>query len=98
MTLPEKALFTLKEAGEHLSLSPSSIHRLINEGQLTRVHPRPRASRITRESLAAHLERSATPGAVVESIKANAQAKEQGKNETKKKKLGGLLERWGLVG
>lgn len=42
MTLPDKALFTIKEAGEHLALSRVSVYRLIDEGMLTRVYPRPR--------------------------------------------------------
>jgi excisionase family DNA binding protein len=98
MTLPEKALFSTIEAAELLSLSSSSIRRLIDEGQLSKVYPRPRSMRITRESLAAHLERSVSRSAVVDQVNAKAQAKEQGKTETKKKRLGGLLERWGLAG
>ena len=49
MTLPDKALFTIKEAGEHLALSRASVYRLIDEGMLTRVYPRPRCARITRK-------------------------------------------------
>ena len=64
MTLPEKALFTIKEAGEHLALSRATVYRLIDEGQLERVYPRQKAARITRESLAALLEKARTPGAV----------------------------------
>lgn len=100
MTIPQKALFTIKEAGEHLALSRASVYRLIDDGQLVRVYPRQRAARITRESLAAHLERSATPGAVAASIEQQAQARaaaaaqvERQQQEAKKKSLG---DRWGL--
>lgn len=100
MRLPDKALFTLKEAGEHLALSQSSIYRLINDGQLQRVYPRQKAARITRESLVALLEKAQTPGAVRASIEQHAQAKEhaakiteQQHQEEKKKSL---ADRWGL--
>lgn len=101
MTLPDKALFTIPEAMDHLALSRASIYRLIEEGQLQRVHPRPRAARITRESLHALLHRSAQPGAVAASTQAGQQraaqaraAHEQQQQERKK----GLLARWGLGG
>ncbi|MDV6376577.1 helix-turn-helix transcriptional regulator [Deinococcus arenicola] len=102
MTLPDKALFTIRETCEHLALSRSSIQRLINEGQLTRVHPRPKAARITRESLAAHLTRSATPGAVraasVQGSATQAQARATAAGKVKQEKKKGLLSRWGLTG
>ncbi|WP_295814322.1 helix-turn-helix domain-containing protein [uncultured Deinococcus sp.] len=98
MTLPEKSLFTIKETCEHLALSRSSVQRLINEGQLTRVHPRPRSARITRESLCAHLERARTPGAVAASIQAGVQAKADQTQAAQQKKRGGLLSRWGITG
>lgn len=100
MTLPDKALFTLKEAGEHLALSQSSIYRLINDGQLQRVYPRQKAARITRESLVALLEKAQTPGAVRASIEQHAQAKAQtaklaaAQHQEEKKKS--LADRWGL--
>ena len=100
MTLPDKALFTLKEAGEHLAPSQSSIYRLINDGQLQRVYPRQKAARITRESLLALLEKAQTKDAVRASIEQNSQAKaqaakvaEQHHQEQQKKSL---ADRWGL--
>lgn len=100
MTLPDKALFTLKEAGEHLALSQSSIYRLINDGQLQRVYPRQKAARITRESLVALLEKAQTPGAVRASIEQHAQAKEQAAKITEQQhqeeKKKSLADRWGL--
>lgn len=98
MTLPEKTLFTTKEACQHLALSQSSVRRLIEEGQLAKVYPRPRAMRITRESLSAHLARAQTPGAVAASIQAGAQAKADQAQATQEKKRGGLLSRWGIGG
>lgn len=102
MTLPDKALFTTKEACQVLALSQSSVRRLIEEGQLSKVYPRPRSMRITRESLAAHLEKAATPGAVRSSIEATtaaqAQARAMVEQEQAQKKRGGLLSRWGLGG
>ena len=98
MTLPAKALFTIEEAMGHLALSRASIYRLIAEGQLTRVHPRPRAARITRESLVALLEKSATPGAVAAARQASGQARDVAQQEQKQEKRRGLLGRWGLGG
>lgn len=102
MTLPDKALFTLKEAGEHLALSQSSIYRLINDGQLERVYPRQKAARITRESLAALLEKARTPGAVRSSIEQQAQAREQAakvaEQQHQEDKKKSLADRWGLAG
>lgn len=100
MTLPDKALFTIKEAGDHLALSQATIYRLINDGQLERVYPRQRAARITRESLVALLEKARTPGAVRASTLQEQQAREQAAKaaaqvqaEEKKKTL---ADRWGL--
>lgn len=98
MTLPDKALFTLAEVRVHLALSKFSVQRLINDGQLTRVHPRPRAARITRESLAALLERSADQAAMQATSQAKAQARAAATAETKTEKKKGLLSRWGLTG
>ena len=55
MELPDKALFTIKETGQHLALSRATVYRLIKDGLLEVKHPTPRSTRITRESLAAHL-------------------------------------------
>lgn len=102
MTLPDKTLFSTAEVCDLLSLSQSSVRRLIAEGQLSKVYPRPRAMRITRESLSAHLTRAAQPGAVAESSRAGqlaqAEAKVRARTETKAKKRGGLLSRWGIGG
>lgn len=98
MTLPDRALFTLQEACDQLSVSKATMHRLINDGQLTRVHPRPRAARITRESLAALLERSADQTAMKATSAAQAQARaaaQQGQQQERKKSL---FEKWGLLG
>lgn len=100
MPLPDKALFTIKEAGEHLALSRATVYRLIDEGQLERVYPRQKAARITRESLNTLLEKAKTPGAVATSIEQNTQAKaqaakvaEQQHQEQQKKSI---ADRWGL--
>lgn len=94
MSLPDKALFTVKEAGEHLSLSKASIYRLIGEGLLEVRRPRPRATRITRESIAAHLERAKSGEAVrlaMNEGKAAQAVQHQAQQEEKKKSL---LGRW----
>jgi hypothetical protein len=44
MSLPDKSLFTVREAGEQLAFSKASVYRLINEGQLEVRRPRPRAT------------------------------------------------------
>lgn len=102
MTPPEKALYTIKEACEVLALSKSSVQRLINEGQLTRVYPRPRSSRITRESLAAHLakssDRAAVRAAATTGQQAQAQARAVVEQEVRQEKKKGILSRWGLGG
>lgn len=102
MTLPDKALFTTKEACQHLALSQSSVRRLIAEGQLSKVYPRPRSMRITRESLAAHLakssDRAAVRAAATTGQQAQAQARAVVEQEVKQEKRRGLLSRWGLGG
>lgn len=102
MSLPDKALFTTQEACEHLALSQSSVRRLIAEGQLVKVYPRPRAMRITRESLAAHLARASDQATVQEATatgqQAQAQARVTAQQEVKQEKKRGLLSRWGLGG
>lgn len=98
MTLPQKALFTIKEAGEHLALSRASVYRLIDKGQLTRVYPRHRAARITRESLVALLEKAQTKDAVRQSIEANQQAAQVARQQQEAEKKKSLAERWGLGG
>ncbi len=98
MSLPDKALFTVKEAGEHLALSRASVYRLIGEGLLEVRRPRPRATRITRESIAAHLERAKSGEAVrlaMNEGKAAQVVQQQKQQEVKKE---GLLSRWGLGG
>lgn len=100
MTLPDKALFTIKEAGEHLALSRSTVYRLIDEGQLQRVYPRQKAARITRESLAALIAKAQTKGAVAASIEqqaqTTAQAKAKAETEQQEQKKQSLADRWGL--
>lgn len=105
MTLPDKALFTVKEAQAHLGLGKTSIYALIKDGLLEVKHPTPRSTRITRESLAAHLERAGNREAVKAAI-AQAQARKvvqeqraqavQAQQQEQKKE--GLLARWGLGG
>ncbi|UZX16812.1 helix-turn-helix domain-containing protein (plasmid) [Thermus sp. PS18] len=53
--LGNKLLFTYKEAREVLSVSRSTLFRLLEAGKLKRVYPAPRSPRITRESLLAFL-------------------------------------------
>lgn len=103
MELPDKALFTIKETGQHLALSRATVYRLIKDGLLEVKHPTPRSTRITRESLAAHLERAGSREAVKAAI-AQAQARKvaqeqhaqavQAQQQEQKKE--GLLARWGL--
>lgn len=98
MSLPDKALFTVKEAGEHLALSRASVYRLIGEGLLDVRRPRPRSTRITRESLAAHIERAKSGDAVRLAMNEGKLAKVaqmQAQQEVRKE---GLLARWGLGG
>ena len=103
MTLPDKALFTIKEAGEHLALSRASVYRLIDEGMLTRVYPRPRCARITRESLSAHLVRAQEGSDAVRQAAelGRANRKEQHAQQAAQQeaqKRGGFLARFGLFG
>ena len=103
VTLPDKALFTVKEAQAHLGLGKTSIYALIKDGLLEVKHPTPRSTRITRESLAAHLERAGSREAVRAAM-AEAQARKvaqeqhaqavQAQQQEQKKE--GLLARWGL--
>ncbi len=100
MTLPDQHLFSTAEVATHLSVSQSTVRRLIESGELAKVYPAKRTMRITRESLVALLEKSATPGAVAASMEQSSQAKvqaakvaEQQHQEDKKKSL---AERWGL--
>ncbi|BDG17780.1 helix-turn-helix transcriptional regulator [Thermus scotoductus] len=53
--LEGKLLLTIPEVARALGLSTRTIWKLINEGKLKRVHPTPRSSRVTRESLEAFL-------------------------------------------
>lgn len=102
MTLPDKALFSTKEVCALLSLSPSSVRRLIDEGQLSKVYPRPRSMRVTRESLEAHLsksqDRAAVRAASATGQQAQAQARAVEQQEQGQQKKKGLLSRWGLGG
>lgn len=80
------------EAAAYLGLSVRSVQYLIEEGQLKRVYPRPRAARVTVESLTAYrakVEAGQAAGAVkAAQVKAESEAKEQ--------KRAGLLGKWGL--
>lgn len=100
MTLPEQHLFSTAEVMRQLSVSQSTVRRLIDSGQLVAVYPSKRTMRITRESLAAHLERSATPGAVAASIEqgnqARAQAAKVAAAQQQEEKKKSLADRWGL--
>lgn len=102
MTLADKTLFTVAETGEHLGLSCASVYRLIGERLLTRVYPRPRAARITRESITAHIERSTSSEAVrqgVEMGRANRKHQEQVQAQARaEQKKHGFLGRFGLGG
>lgn len=100
MTLPDQHLFSTAEVATHLSVSQSTVRRLIDSGELTKVYPAKRTMRITRESLVKLLEKSATPGAVAASMEQGNQARaqaakvaEQQRQEEKKKSL---AYRWGL--
>lgn len=101
MTLPkDQALFSTAEVCKLLSLSQSSVRRLIEEGQLEKVYPRPRAMRVTRESLERHIAKATSAAAVRASIEQQAAAKEQAARvaaqvqEQQQKKS--LADRWGL--
>lgn len=52
-----KQLLTIGEVAATLSLSRRTVYRLIDEGRLSRVYPRPHAPRVTAVSLQAYLER-----------------------------------------
>lgn len=101
MKLPEEqALFSTAEVCKLLSLSQSSVRRLIEEGQLEKVYPRPRSMRVTRESLERHIAGATSAGAVRASIEQGQQAKAQAakvaaeQHQEQQKKT--LADRWGL--
>ena len=96
MTLPDQTLFSTAEACKLLSLSESSVRRLIAEGQLVKVYPRPRSMRITKESIEAHLMNSTSAAAVRASIEAKAQAAKVVEQQHQEEKKKSLADRWGL--
>ena len=102
MTLPDQHLFSTAEVATHLSVSQSTVRRLIESGELAKVYPAKRTMRITRESLVALLEKAQVKNAVRASIEQNSQARAQAakvaaeqRQEEKKKSL---ADRWGLSG
>lgn len=101
--MPEKTLFTVKEVGEHLSISRATVYRLIDSGLLEVRRPTPRATRITRDSIAAHLERGKdreTVRLAMNEAQARKVAQQQHAQvvqaQQQEQKKEGLLARWGL--
>ena len=55
---PEPLLYTVEEAAYLLSLSKSSVHRLIKEGKVKTLHPSPGSLRIGRTDLELFIKRA----------------------------------------
>ena len=96
MTTPEKALYTVDEAGTYLAVSRSTIWKLMKAGHLDIRRPSTRTLRITAESLAAYVETSRVRNApprytTAEQRRADEAASQQ---QTKEQQRGGLLSRW----
>jgi excisionase family DNA binding protein len=77
---PLPHLVTIPRAGKELSVSRRTVYRLIEDGKLERVYPRPRTARITSSSLTKYLERIQQPeqtaprDSISQGIKARADA------------------------
>lgn len=75
---PLPYLVTIPEAGKQLSVSRRTVYRLIDDGKLKRVYPRPKAARITSSSLTQYLdglkqpEQAAPRDSISQGIKARA--------------------------
>lgn len=102
-SLPEKTLFTVKETCEHLAISRATLYRLIDSGLLEVRRPMPRSTRITRDSIAAHLERGKDREAIRRAMTeaqarkvAQAQHAQVVQAQQQEAKKEGLLSRWGL--
>lgn len=102
-SLPDKSLYTVNEACEHLSVSRATLYRLVNSGLLEVRRPMPRTTRITRDSIVAHLERGKDPEAIRRALAeadnrkvAQAQHAQVVQAQQQEAKKEGLLSRWGL--
>lgn len=102
MTLPDKHLFSTAEVMQQLSMSQSTMRRLIDSGQLVAVYPSKPNMRVTRESLVALLELGSQRGAVAASMvqgeQSKAQVIAQAQVAKKDKRMVDLMDRWGLGG
>lgn len=82
-----------QEAAAYLGLSVRSVRYLVTDGKLRRVYPRPRAARVTAESLTAYRE-------AIEAGKAPTIWSQPGNPHSAPKiapeRKAGLLARWGL--
>ncbi|TSA79643.1 helix-turn-helix domain-containing protein [Deinococcus detaillensis] len=92
------AFVTDAQAAAYLGLSIRSARYLASEGKLKRVYPRPRAARVTTESLHAYrqaIENGTAPRIWSQPGNPHTQVAPAPEPEPKKK---GLLERWGIGG
>ena len=85
------------EAARYLGLSLTSVYYLVTEGKLKRVYPRPRAARITVESLTMYreaVEAGQPPRIWTQPGNPHTAPKAAPTPEPEKKK--GILGRWGI--
>ncbi|MFD2610782.1 hypothetical protein ACFSR9_15275 [Deinococcus taklimakanensis] len=93
------AFVTDAQAAAYLGVSIRSARYLVAEGKLRRVYPRPRAARVTAQSLLeyrAAIEEGRAPKIWTQPGNVHDQAQAAPAPEPEKKK--GILSRWGLGG
>lgn len=95
------AFVTDAQAAAYLGLSIRSARYLVEEGKLKRVYPRPRAARITAESLTGYrqaIEEGRPPKIWTQPGNVHDQQQPAPTPEPQPEKKRGLLSRWGLGG
>lgn len=90
-----------KEAAAYLGLCVRSVAYLVTDGKLKRVYPKPRAARLTAESVLAYreaIEEGRPPRIWTQPGNVHDQQQPAPTPEPQPEKKRGLLSRWGLGG
>ncbi len=87
------------DAALYLGLGVRSIRYLVTEGKLRRVYPKPRAARLTSESVTAYreaIEQGKPPRTWIQPGNPHTTSSRQPEPKLEPQKKPGLLSRWGL--